>query len=85
MDTMAIVTVRYFAAASDAAGREQEQIDLGTDPTLGGLREVLVRNYGEPMERVLRSGSFLLDGVVRRDLAYPTGAQVDILPPFAGG
>lgn len=85
MDSMAIVTVRYFAAASDAAGREQELIDLGADPTLGGLREVLVNTYGEPMERVLRSGSFLLDGVVRRDLAHPTGAQVDILPPFAGG
>jgi molybdopterin converting factor small subunit len=85
MDSMAIVTVRYFAAASEAAGREQEELDLGSDPTLGGLHEVLVRNYGEPMARVLRSGSFLLDGVVRRDPAHPTGAQVDILPPFAGG
>ncbi|MDP3949254.1 MoaD/ThiS family protein [Microbacterium sp.] len=82
---MAIVTVRYFAAASDAAGREQEDLDLGEASTLGELREVLVRAYGEPMSRVLRSGSFLLDGVVRRDLAHPVGAQVDILPPFAGG
>ena len=85
MDTMAIVTVRYFAAASEAAGREQEDLDLGEAATLGELREVLVRTYGEPMSRVLRSGSFLLDGVVRRDLAHPVGAQVDILPPFAGG
>ena len=82
---MAIVTVRYFAAASEAAGREQEDLDLGEAATLGELREVLVRTYGEPMSRVLRSGSFLLDGVVRRDLAHPVGAQVDILPPFAGG
>jgi len=79
------VTVRYFAAASEAAGREQEDLDLGEAATLGELREVLVRTYGEPMSRVLRSGSFLLDGVVRRDLAHPVGAQVDILPPFAGG
>lgn len=82
---MSTVTVRYFAAASDASGREQEEFDLDADPTLGGLREILVHTYGEPMSRVLRSGSFLVDGVVRRDLAHPVGAQVDILPPFAGG
>lgn len=82
---MAIVTVRYFAAASEAAGREQEELDLSADPTLGGLREVLVTKYGESMTRVLRSGSFLVDGVVRRDPAHPSGSRVDILPPFAGG
>ncbi|GAB3634312.1 MoaD/ThiS family protein [Microbacterium sp. AGC85] len=82
---MAIVTVRYFAAASEAAGREQEDLDLGGATTLGGLREVLERTYGEPMSRVLRSGSFLVDGVVRRDPAHAIGAKVDILPPFAGG
>ncbi|MDQ0643426.1 MoaD/ThiS family protein [Microbacterium murale] len=82
---MAIVKVRYFAAASEAAGREQEELDLGSDPTLGGLREVLEHAYGAPMSRVLRSGSFLVDGVVRRDPSHPVGAQVDILPPFAGG
>lgn len=85
MSSMAIVTVRYFAAAADAAGMEQEELDLGADLTLGALHEVLVRTYGEPMARVLRSGSFLLDGVVRRDPAHAVGAQVDILPPFAGG
>lgn len=85
MSRMAIVTVRYFAAAAEAAGREQEELDLGADPTLGGLRDALVSRYGEPMSRVLRSGSFLLDGVVRRDPAHPAGSHVDILPPFAGG
>jgi molybdopterin converting factor small subunit len=84
MDSMAIVTVRYFAAASEAAAREQEELEL-SDPTIGGLREVLERTYGESMSRVLRSGSFLVDGVVRRDPTHPVGAQVDILPPFAGG
>lgn len=82
---MAIVTVRYFAAASEAAGREQEEFDLDPGLTLGGLREVLVDKYGESMTRVLRSGSFLLDGVVRRDDTHPAGERVDILPPFAGG
>ncbi|HCS60999.1 MAG TPA: molybdopterin synthase sulfur carrier subunit [Microbacterium sp.] len=82
---MAIVTVRYFAAASEAAGREQEQITLDTDPTLGALRDELLARYGDAMARVMRSGSFLVDGTVRRDLATPVGGAVDILPPFAGG
>lgn len=82
---MAFVTLRYFAAAADAAGRETEELDLGTADTLGGLRDALTARYGEPMAKVLRSGSFLVDGVVRRDLALPVGERVDILPPFAGG
>lgn len=82
---MAIVTVRYFAAATEAAGREQEQITLETDLTLGALRDELLRRYGAAMARVMRSGSFLVDGTVRRELSVPVGETVDILPPFAGG
>ena len=81
---MTLVTVRYFAAAADAAGLEEERLELG-DATLGALRDALVARYGAAMERVLRSGSFLVDGTVRRDPAHPLTAEVDILPPFAGG
>lgn len=82
---MAIVMLRYFAAAAEAAGREAEELDLGADHTLGALRDALIDRYGDPMSRVLKSGSFLVDGVVRRDPALPAGERVDILPPFAGG
>jgi molybdopterin synthase sulfur carrier subunit len=84
------VLVRYFAAAAEAAGVEEERLDLaGTETfeglTLGELRDALVARYGAPMARVVANGSFLVDGVVRRDAAAPIGAQVDVLPPFAGG
>jgi molybdopterin synthase sulfur carrier subunit len=84
------VLVRYFAAAAEAAGVEEERLDLaGTETfeglTLGELRDALVERYGAPMARVVSTGSFLVDGVVRRDAAAPIGAQVDVLPPFAGG
>ncbi|MBN9177531.1 MAG: MoaD/ThiS family protein [Microbacterium sp.] len=82
---MSIVSVRYFAAASDAAGREQEELVLDANATLGTLRTELLRRYGDPMARVLRSGSFLVDGIARCDAAHPLGRQVDVLPPFAGG
>ena len=75
--------VRYFAAASEAAGLEQETLPaLGT---VGELRSLLVERYGDGMARVLASGSFLVDGVVSRDDSRALGARVDVLPPFAGG
>ena len=78
------ILVRYFAAAEEAAGRPEERIAL-EQPTLGALRTELLARYGEPMERVLRSGSFLVDAVVSRDPDRALTGTVDVLPPFAGG
>ena len=80
---MADTVVRYFAAAAEAAGREQEILD--TPATAGELRSLLADRYGEAMVKVLASGSFLVDGVVSRNADTPIGAAVDVLPPFAGG
>ena len=77
-----MVEVRYFAAAAEAAGREEESLDA---VTVGALRELLAEKYGAAMQRVLDSGSFLVDGVVSRDPSVELGARVDVLPPFAGG
>jgi molybdopterin converting factor small subunit len=77
-----VAEVRYFAAAAEAAGVLEETLDA---PTVGELKALLLERYGDAMARVLRSGSFLVDGVVTRDPARPVGARVDILPPFAGG
>jgi molybdopterin synthase sulfur carrier subunit len=82
---MSTLTVRFFAAAADAAGTEQEAWDLGEEPTLGVLRAQLVERFGDPMRQVLATGSFLVDGVVHRDDGPIEGDRVDVLPPFAGG
>lgn len=79
------MTVRYFAAAAEAAGREEEQLALPKGATLGDVKSVLVERYGDLMGRVVESGSFLIDGTVRRKDQHPVGTRVDILPPFAGG
>jgi molybdopterin converting factor small subunit len=79
----AAVLVRYFAAAAEAAGRDEESVAGAS--TVGDLRALLVDRYGEGMARVLASGSFLVDGVVSRDDSRALGARVDVLPPFAGG
>ena len=77
------MTVRYFAAAADAAGTREEALQFAG--TVGDLRRELVERYGDAMARVLASGSFLVDGVVSRDDTRTIGAAVDVLPPFAGG
>lgn len=76
--------LRYFAAAADAAGRTDELWEPPVD-TVGELRAALIARYGVAMERVLASGSFLVDGVVSRDPARTLGDRVDVLPPFSGG
>lgn len=77
------VLVRYFAAAAEAAGREEEHVTVA--PTAGALRSWLADRYGPAMQRVLDAGSLLVDGTVTRDPARPLTARVDVLPPFAGG
>jgi molybdopterin synthase sulfur carrier subunit len=79
----ATVRVRYFAAAAEAAGREEEQVTVGA--TAGDLRAWLADRYGPAMQRVLDAGSLLVDGTVTRDPGRPLRATVDVLPPFAGG
>jgi molybdopterin converting factor small subunit len=79
------LTVRYFAAAADAAGCEDEVITIADDATVSVLTTELERRYGDPMLTVLRSGSFLVNGVVQRDPGARLGLRVDVLPPFAGG
>lgn len=82
---MAQITVRYFAAAAEAAGCDEEVWDLADGASLDALRAELSERYGDAMRKVLRSGSFLVDGVVRRDSGEITGTNIDVLPPFAGG
>lgn len=79
------ITVRYFAAAAEAAGLEEELWQPTAPATLAGLRAHLAARYGDAMARILRSGSFLVDGKVRRDDGPVEGFRVDVLPPFAGG
>ncbi|WP_432493840.1 MoaD/ThiS family protein [Kineococcus auxinigenes] len=80
------VGVRYFAGAAAAAGVEEEHLDLPAGATVGDLVAVLGASRGADLTRVLAACSFLLDGVAAdRSDRLPTGAVVDVLPPFAGG
>jgi sulfur-carrier protein len=83
-------TIRYWAAAKEAAGTAQEPYGPAATlaEALAGARE---RHASSPQfARVLSRCSFLVDGdpVGTRDHArveLPDGAMVEVLPPFAGG
>ena len=79
-----MTTVRYFAAAADAAGVATEQLATGS---LAELRGQLASRHGDAFAAVLAQCSVLADGVRLTDDSARLGpnAVVDVLPPFAGG
>ncbi|MFF0816414.1 MoaD/ThiS family protein [Rhodococcus sp. NPDC003318] len=79
------VTVRYFAAAEEAAGCGEEAVSLVAGATLGDLRAALIDRHGAAMERVLTVAAFLQGDELTRDLGVAAADRVDVLPPFAGG
>lgn len=82
---MSEIVVRYFAAAADVTGLDEEVVAFQPGMTLGTLQATLITRYGAAMQQVLRAGSFLVDGRAKTDRSAPVGRVVDVLPPFAGG
>lgn len=77
-----MVRVRYFAAARDAAGCDEEHLQAAT---LAELTRTMVTQHpalGALLDRcaVLVNGTRIAD-----DAGVPADATVDVLPPFAGG
>ena len=85
--TTVTVLVRYFASARAASGVDEEKVQLTAKPSVADLVAELRRTHPEGLPRVLDAASFLLDGVAVRDRArvLTDGAEIDVLPPFAGG
>ncbi|WP_300681425.1 MoaD/ThiS family protein [Nocardioides sp.] len=81
---MGSVTVRYFAGAKAAAGRETEVVSLPDGATLADLKALLASREG--FGAVCLASSFLVDGSqADAETELPGAAVVDVLPPFAGG
>jgi molybdopterin synthase catalytic subunit len=76
------VRVRYFAAAAERAGLDEEQ---RFEASLAALRAGIIVDHPD-LGDVLPRCAVLVDGV-RTDVDAPlaTDSLVDVLPPFAGG
>jgi sulfur-carrier protein len=92
---MAIVTLRYWAAAKEAARIAEETVSAGT------LAEALAAARGQTdgggeagqdsrLRAVLARSSFLIDGTpvgsrAPEAVVLSDAAVIEVLPPFAGG
>jgi sulfur-carrier protein len=89
---MAIVTLRYWAAAKEAAGTAEETVSAET------LAEALAVARGqagggeqdERLRAVLARSSFLIDETpvgtrAPESVGLSDGSVIEVLPPFAGG
>ena len=79
--------MRYFASARAAAGVEEEVLQLPAGASVEEAVVALRDRHPDTLPRILKAASFLVDGVAVRDRArrLTEGAQLDVLPPFAGG
>ena len=86
---MARVTIRYWAAAKEAAGVPEETVEA---VTLSDALNTAVasRKQDSRLAVVLKRSSFLVDAnpvghADRQSIMLDDGAMIEVLPPFAGG
>jgi molybdopterin synthase sulfur carrier subunit len=98
---MAIVTMRYWAAAKDAAGVAEQVVTAdtlaGALRAIGGDQPSALAGPGQTpaaggsrLTAVLARSSFLVNGHpvgtrAAESVELTDGAVVEVLPPFAGG
>jgi sulfur-carrier protein len=83
------VTIRYWAAAKEAAGVAEESVDAVTlrdalDTAIGGRRP------DTRLAAVIARSSFLVNAnpvgrAAKESIVLDEGAVIEVLPPFAGG
>lgn len=84
-----MVTLRYWAAAKEAAGTAEETVEAAT--LADALTAVRHRHAGTArFAQVLQRCSYVVDGnpVGRRapgSVPLAEGSTIEVLPPFAGG
>ena len=86
---MAHVTIRYWAAAKEAAGTAEEAVSADT---LADALNIVRGKRADDLRfsTVLARSSFLVDGVqagrhVPETVVLPENAVIEVLPAFAGG
>lgn len=92
---MAIVTMRYWAAAKEAAGAAEDKVQAATlaealAASIATARERGPADRAERFRQVLARSSFVIDetpaGTRPPESVSLAGATVvEVLPPFAGG
>lgn len=81
---MGQVVVRYFASARAASGVAEEKVEA---PSLDEALALLAERHGARLAEIVQVSTLLLDGnrVSDRSMELPPVAELEVLPPFAGG
>ncbi len=88
---MVTVTLRYWAAAKEAAGVAEQSVTADTLATaLAVASAALAGTRGPKLAAVLARSSFLIDGApvgqrAAESVQLSAGNVIEVLPPFAGG
>jgi sulfur-carrier protein len=86
---MATVTIRYWAAAKEAAGMPEESLEAVS--LADALNAAVARRTADSrLREILARSSFLIDAnpvgrAVKESIMLDDGAVIEVLPPFAGG
>lgn len=87
-ESMATIVIRYWAAAKEAAGLEEEQVSANTlADAIDAIRSSRAENTR--FSDVLKRSSFLIEGTPVGGRAHETvslldGAVIEVLPAFVG-
>lgn len=75
------VTVRFWAGARRAAGRDSAEFSAST------LADLIDQLKSDPaLTDICTASSYLVDGLATApETTLSEGAVIDVLPPFAGG
>jgi molybdopterin synthase sulfur carrier subunit len=85
---MATIRIRYWAAAKQAAGTDEETVNADT---LAAAIAIMIASHADGgFAAVLTRSSFLLDGQqpgnqAAEFIALRDQQTLEVLPPFAGG
>ncbi|MFQ5449099.1 MAG: molybdopterin converting factor subunit 1 [Nitrospinaceae bacterium] len=82
-----MIRIKYFASLKSIAGKEEEQMDVGSETTILHLSELISKTTPQIGEMV--KGKKIMVSV-NQDVAGPDtivrdGDEVAFLPPFSGG
>ncbi len=88
---MVTVTLRYWAAAKEAAGVAEQSVTADTLATALAVASAALAGTRRPnLDAVLARSSFLIDGTpvgqrAAESVQLAEGNVIEVLPPFAGG
>ncbi|MBK5192471.1 MAG: MoaD/ThiS family protein [Flavobacteriaceae bacterium] len=76
------VSVKYFGIIAEAAGRDEEVLEVAWEISVNELKEQQVQKYKIPDAEAVQ---LAVNQNLNKEVELKEGDEVAFLPPFAGG